>query len=75
MRTAVNYMLLSPVEDAAQSLLIFPTFPTTVWDVAFKLHGPLGTTIEGSCKGGKLEYLNVDPPGRLADVTVLNCHR
>lgn len=73
MRTAVNYMLLNPIEDSAQRILVFPTFPTNSWDVEFKLHGPLSTTIEASCKGGELEYLRVDPPNRLAEVTILNC--
>ena len=28
---------------------------------------------QASCQGGKLQYLNVDPPERKADITVLNC--
>ena len=55
MRTAVNYMLLSPVEDASQSVLLFPTWPTDKWDVAFKLWAPLNTTVEAACVGGKLQ--------------------
>eukprot|EP00658_Telonema_sp_P-2_P011199 TRINITY_DN14256_c0_g2_i1.p1 TRINITY_DN14256_c0_g2~~TRINITY_DN14256_c0_g2_i1.p1 ORF type:complete len:882 (+),score=184.58 TRINITY_DN14256_c0_g2_i1:195-2840(+) len=73
MRTALDYMLVSPVDDAERRLLVFPTFPTDRWNVRFKLHAALGTTIEASCQNGTLEYLNVDPPERRADVIVLNC--
>ena len=58
----------------ARSMLLFPTFPTNKWDVRFKMHAPLNTTIEASCQGGKLEYLIVTPPERKKDITVLNCN-
>ena len=73
MRTGLNYMLLSPLDDAKRGMLIFPTFPTQQWDVRFKLHAPKNTVIEASCQGGKLEYLIVTPPQRAADMTVMNC--
>ena len=49
-------------------VLLFPTFNTSRWNVRFKLHAPLNTTIEASCQGGRLEYLRVTPPSRAADV-------
>ena len=75
MRTAVNYMLLSAVEDKDNTIQVFPTVPTDQWDVAFKLHGPQGTTIEASCKGGKLEYMHVDPPDFSGKVNIFNCEQ
>lgn len=73
MRTGLDYMLMSPLDDEKRSMLLFPTFPTDTFDVRFKMHAPLNTTIEASCQGGKLEYLIVTPPERAADITVLNC--
>jgi hypothetical protein len=73
MRTGLDYMLMSPLDDAKRSLLLFPTFNTSKFNVRFKMHAPLNTTIEASCQHGKLEYLIVDPPARKADITVLNC--
>eukprot|EP00041_Stephanoeca_diplocostata_P024736 m.635485 g.635485 ORF g.635485 m.635485 type:complete len:147 (+) comp22585_c1_seq4:211-651(+) len=73
MRTAVNYMLLTPLDNDQQGVLLFPTWPTDTWNVAFKLWAPLNTTIEASCTNGTLDYLIVTPPERKADVTVLNC--
>jgi len=68
MRTALNYMLVSPLDDDRRQLLLFPTFDTTRWNVRFKLHAPLNTTIEASCQNGSLEYLIVTPASRRDDV-------
>jgi hypothetical protein len=73
MRTAMHYMLISPLDDANQTVQLFPTWPVTEWDVSFKLWAPLNTTIEASCVGGELQYLIVTPAERAQDVTVLNC--
>ena len=73
MRTGLDYMLMAPLDDDKRSMLLFPTFPTAKWDVRFKMHAPLNTTIEASCQGGKLEYLIVTPPERKADIKVMNC--
>ena len=73
MRTGLDYMLMSPLDDEKQSMLLFPTLNTADFNVRFKLHALLNTTIEASCQGGKLEYLIVDPPSRRADITVMNC--
>ena len=50
-------------------------WPVKLWDVSFKLHGALNTTIEASCVGGKLISLVVTPPERARDVAVWNCKR
>ena len=73
MRTGLDYMLMAPLDDEKRSMLLFPTFPTAQWDVRFKMHAPMSTTIEASCQGGQLEYLIVTPPSRLSDITVMNC--
>ena len=51
-------------------ILLLPAWPTE-WDVEFKLHAPLQTTVEGEFKGGKLLRLNVLPETRRGDVKVL----
>ena len=66
-------MLMAPLDDAARSMLLFPTWPSDRWNVRFKMHAPLNTTIEASCQNGQLEYLVVTPPQRKADITVVNC--
>ena len=71
--TGLNFMLMAPLDDAARSILLFPTWPTDKWNVRFKMHAPRNTTIEASCQHGKLEYLIVTPPERNADVIVLKC--
>ena len=73
MRTAVHYMLMAPLDDANQSVVLFPTWPVDQWDVSFKLWAPYNTTIEASCVGGVLQYLTVTPPDRAAYVIVSNC--
>ena len=72
-RPKVMTRLWAPLDDASRSMLLFPTFPTDKWDVRFKMHAPLNTTIEASCQKGVLEYLIVTPPERKKDITVHNC--
>ena len=59
--------------DAAQRVLLFPSWPTDRWDVDFKLHAPLNTTVEAACVNGTLTKLVVTPEARRKDVTVMNC--
>jgi hypothetical protein len=73
LRIAMHLTLLQPLDDAAQSILLFPSWPVQLWDVSFKLHGPLNTTIEAACVGGKLVKLVVQPAERKGAVKVLNC--
>ena len=51
MLQGLDYMLMAPLDDEARSMLLFPTFPTGQWDVRFKMHAPLNTTVEASCQG------------------------
>jgi hypothetical protein len=52
-----------------QSILLFPAWPAE-WNVKFKLHAPLNTTIEGELKNGKITHLSVIPKTRAKDVII-----
>jgi len=62
----VQEMLLQTVE---KRLFLFPAWPRS-WDVAFKLHAPYETTVEGHLSRGKLERLVVSPPTRRKDIVL-----
>jgi len=49
-----------------RSIRVLPAWPKG-WDVEFKLHAPLATTVEGAYRAGKLS-LKVTPAERLRDV-------
>ncbi len=51
-------------------ILLFPAWPRE-WDVEFKLHAPLATTVEGVWRAGQLQFLKVTPPERRRDVVIL----
>ena len=71
---AIQLMLMQPADDgyAAGTTFLFPAWPCSI-DVAFKLHGPLNTTIEVDYAGGALRSFNVDPPARRAAVRFAAC--
>ena len=73
MRTAMHYMLLAPLDDADQRVLLFPSWPTDRWDVHVKLMAPRNTTVEAACVNGTLTLLRVTPAARMKDVLVRNC--
>ncbi len=58
------------LQTNGDSIYLFPAWPRE-WDVTFKLHAPLETTIEATWKGGKLENLSVTPIERRQDI--VNC--
>ena len=62
---ALQVMLM---QCEGKKILLFPAWPKE-WDVEFKLHAPLNTTVEGVYRGGKLLELKVTPESRVADVT------
>jgi len=64
--------MLMQTED--EKILLFPAWPKD-WDVAFKLHAPYKTTVEGVYRNGKLERLQVIPEGRAKDVVVMDAWR
>ncbi|MBI1925373.1 hypothetical protein HYR99_14120, partial [Candidatus Poribacteria bacterium] len=61
--------MLMQTED--EKILLFPAWPKD-WDVAFKLHAPYNTSVEGVYRNGKLERLQVLPEGRAKDVVVMD---
>ncbi len=65
---AVQTMLL---QTEGRKILLFPAWPKA-WDVAFKLHAPFRTTVEGVYRAGKLERLTVTPQTRSDDVVRLD---
>ena len=74
MRTAMHYMLVAPLDDALQRVILFPAWPAD-WDVEFRLHAPRNTTIEAACINGTLTKLVVEPSPRRVDVIVRNCRQ
>ncbi len=62
--TTLQCMLL---QSDGQKIYLLPAWPKN-WDVSFKLHAPLNTTVEGKIKAGKLEQLIVTPESRRKDV-------
>jgi len=50
-----------------KKIYLFPAWPKE-WNVSFKLHAPLNTTVEGEFRDGKLTTLTVTPKSRTADV-------
>ena len=55
------------IQTEGRKILLFPAWPKG-WDVEFKLHAPMKTTIEGIYRDGNLEQLKVTPRSRARDV-------
>ena len=64
---ALQTMLL---QADGERIYLFPAWPKE-WDVDFKLHAPLNTTVEGTYRGGKLEQLKVLPEAREKNLEIL----
>ncbi|WP_146662757.1 DUF5703 domain-containing protein [Anaerohalosphaera lusitana] len=65
MMSTLQEMLLQNTDDG--KMLLLPAWPKE-WDVKFKLHAAQNTVIEGTCKNGQIEDLQVTPKERLKDV-------
>ncbi len=63
---ALQKMVLQTV---GSKILLLPAWPRE-WNVAFKLHAPHNTTIEGDYSAGRLAYLKVTPIEREGDVVL-----
>jgi hypothetical protein len=50
-----------------RKIRLLPAWPAA-WEVEFKLHAPFNTVVEGRYAGGKLEWLQITPAERMADV-------
>ena len=61
-----------PTAGAAKKLkiLVLPAWPRG-WDVDFKLHAPLRTTVRAVYRDGRLEKLDVTPKSRAQDVVMM----
>jgi hypothetical protein len=55
------------LQHDGRKIVLFPAWPKG-WDVEFKLHAPMNTTVEGVYRGGRLESLKVTPGPRAKDV-------
>ena len=62
--TTLQLMLLQYEGD---KIFVLPAWPKG-WDVAFKLHAPKQTTVEGVYRSGKMEELKVTPESRRKDI-------
>jgi alpha-L-fucosidase 2 len=51
-------------------IYLLPAWPAD-WDVAFKLHAPGKTVLQGEYRGGKLVRLDVTPASRRKDVVIV----
>jgi len=61
---ALQTMLL---QAEGAKMILFPAWPKE-WDVEFKLHAPMNTTVEGVYREGKLQQLEVTPASRKKDL-------
>eukprot|EP01064_Diplonema_japonicum_P016166 TRINITY_DN24173_c0_g1_i1.p1 TRINITY_DN24173_c0_g1~~TRINITY_DN24173_c0_g1_i1.p1 ORF type:complete len:725 (+),score=199.81 TRINITY_DN24173_c0_g1_i1:38-2212(+) len=68
---ALGYMVLQEDETPEHNLKILPAWPCS-WDLAFKLHGPLNTTVTGTVVSKKITY-TVTPASRAGNVHVVPC--
>jgi len=66
--TALQRMVL---QAEGRKILLLPAWPKE-WDVEFKLHASMKTTVEGVYRDGKLERLKVTPRSRAKDVLNLS---
>jgi len=62
--TTLQCMLL---QSDGRKIYVLPAWPKN-WDVSFKLHAPLNTTVEGVYKAGKMQNFKVTPESRRKDV-------
>ena len=63
--TALQRML---VQEENGKIILLPAWPKT-WDVNFKLHAALNTTVEGTVKDGIITHFKVTPESRKKDVS------
>jgi hypothetical protein len=61
---ALQAMLL---QTDGSRIFLLPAWPKD-WDVAFKLHAPQRTVLEGAYRDGRLQELKVTPASRRQDV-------
>jgi hypothetical protein len=62
--TALQRMVL---QTDGRKIIVLPAWPRE-WDVEFKLHTPMKTTVEGVYRDGELQRLRVRPQSREKDI-------
>jgi hypothetical protein len=62
------------LQSVGRKILVLPAWPER-WDVHFKLHAPLQTTVEVVYRGGRLRRLVVHPASRAEDVVRMDLER
>ena len=55
------------LQTDGEKIYLFPAWPKE-WGVHFKLHAPYNTTVEGTVKNGKVEFITVIPESRAKDI-------
>ncbi|MBL7134599.1 MAG: hypothetical protein ISS78_10920 [Phycisphaerae bacterium] len=65
--TALQRMVL---QCEGNKILLLPAWPKQ-WDLDFKLHAPMKTTVEGTVRGGKVVSVKVQPESRKKDLVVM----
>jgi hypothetical protein len=64
---AVQAMVM---QTDGRKIILMPAWPKR-WNVAFKLHAPYNTTVEGVYRDGTFKQLEVSPASRKADLQIL----
>ncbi|MCF7687285.1 MAG: DUF5703 domain-containing protein [Cephaloticoccus sp.] len=59
------------VQTVGKRIYLFPAWPAGRWNVSFRLHLSRQTDITCELKDGKIERLEITPPGRRHDIVVL----
>ena len=65
----LNVLQLMLMQSEGSKIYLLPAWPKK-WNVNFKLHAPLNTTVEGVVRDGKVESLKVTPPVRREDIII-----
>jgi hypothetical protein len=65
----MNTLQAMLLQAEGRCIRLLPAWPSD-WDVWFKLHAPVNTTVECRFRDGRIVKLVVDPPERLADVVM-----
>ncbi len=65
--TALQAMLL---QCEGRRMRLLPAWPED-WDVDFKLHAPINTTVEGRYENGRLVRVTVSPQSRARDLEIM----
>ena len=68
-RTVLQFMLVQTGPN--NEIYLFPAWPRE-WDVDFKLHAPMNTTVECKLQNRKIVKLDVVPASRKKDIMIIN---